>query len=486
MVLLKFADHGLGFTSMLILVRLLTPADFGISAMGGSCVAMAEALTAFGFDIALIQHPKPSKEHYHTAWTCNVVLGCTVTALSLALAWPVAQFYRHPEVFWVMTALAFGPLLVSLENIGIVNFRKELQFRKEFTFRLSRRIFTFLVVLPLAFWWRSYWALVLGILINKLGVSVLSYMAHEFRPRFCIAKVKELFDFSKWLLIGNIVGTLNKHFTDFIIGRWHGPAALGLYSISYEIANTPTADLSASVNQALLPGFAKIDTGKELRAVYGDAMSVLALIALPAAAGLYAVAPFVVPVVLGSKWLQSAALVEILAFNGVVFLFHSSICTVLMGRGYPDVATKTGALYVPLFLGLLALFGIHHGVAGVAYSALAASVLMTPLYLYQMKRRIGVGVNVFLRAIIRPALASILMAWIVRGVLPAYEFSMSTHHAIFLLIGGVALGGVVYAFAAGLLWLIAGRPASAERLVLERIRGAVASVSVGGVLWNGR
>jgi hypothetical protein len=188
----------------------------------------------------------------------------------------------------------------------------------------------------------------------------------------------------------------------------------------------------------------------------------------------------------GSKWLQSAALVEILAFNGAVVLFHSSICAVLMGRGYPDVVTKTGALYVPLFLGLLALFGIHHGVAGVAYSALAASVLMTPLYLYQVKRRIGVGANVFLRAIIRPALASILMAGIVRGVLPAYELSMSTHHAIFLLIGGVVLGGVVYAFAAGLLWLLAGRPVSAERLVLERIRGAVASVSVGGVLWNGR
>ncbi len=486
MVLLKLADHGLGFTSMLILVRLLSPADFGIAAMGGSFVALAELLTALGFDYALIQHPKPTQEHYHTAWTCNVLLGSAVTALSLAVAWPVAQFYRQPKVFWVMCALAFGPLLASLENIGIVNFRKELQFRKEFTFRLSRRIFTFLVALPLAFWWRSYWALVVGILINKLGVSVLSYMAHEFRPRFCLEHVKELFGVSKWLLISNIISSLRQRSTDFVIGRWHGAAALGFYGISYEIANTPTADLSASINRALMPGFAKIETGNELRAAYGNAMSVLAMIALPAGAGVYGVAPFLVPVVLGSKWLQSTALVEILAFNGVVLLFHSSICAVLLGRGYPDVVTKTSALYVPLFFGLLALFGAHYGVAGVAYSSLATSVMMTPLYLYHVKRRIGVASEVFLRAITRPAIASILMAWIVRMVLPAYELSMSTRHAASLLIGGAALGVAVYAVAIGLLWLQAGRPASAERLVLARIRRATASVSVGSSLWNGK
>ena len=476
MVLLQVLDRVLGLISLLILVRLLSPTDFGIVAMGLSFVFMAELLTAFGFDIVLIQHPNPTEEHYHSAWTCNVVLGSAITTILLAAAWPAAQFYRQAEVFWVLCALAFGPFLASLENIGVVRFRKELQFRKEFTFRASRRLLAFLVTLPLAFLLRSYWALVGGILLTKLGGSVLSYMAHEFRPRFCLAKVKELVGFSKWLLSNNIVCFFKDRSTDFVVGRLHGAASLGLYNISYEISNIPTADLSASINRALLPGFAKIDTADDLRSAYGNAMGILALIALPAAAGVYAVAPFLVPVVLGSKWLESTALVEILAFNGAVLLLHSSMGAVLMARGFPDDVTKTNGLYVLLLFGMLAVFVTRYGVVGAAYAALGTSVMMTPVFLYLMKQQIGVGAEVFARAIIRPALASILMVLIVRWVLPVYESSMSMQHAASLLIGGVALGIVVYAGAARLLWVVAGRPVSAERLVLERVRNTVSTL----------
>lgn len=473
MLLLKFVDQGLGFISTLVLVRLLTPADFGIVAMALSFVAMAELLVAFGFDVAIIQHPNPTEEHYHTAWTCNVIVGSTITVLLLLLAWPVADFYHQKAVFWVLCALAFGPLFQSLENIGIVRFRKDLLFRKEFTFRTSRRLITFLVTLPLAFWWRSYWALVAGILMTKLGGSLLSYIAQEFRPRFCLAKVRELFGFSKWLLLNNIVCFFKDRSTDFVIGRWQGPAPLGLYNISYEIANMPTTDLSASINRALLPGFAKLDVEEELRRVYGNAMGVLAMVALPAAAGIYAVAPFLVPVMLGVKWLESTPLLEILAFNGAVLLFHSSIGALLVARGFPSDMTKTNVLYVAVLFGMLALLVPGHGAIGAAYAVLGTAILMTPMFLYLIKQRIGVGIMKFVRAIVRPGLASLAMLLAVRWALPPYERSMPLEHAASLLVAGVALGVAVYAGTVVLFWLLAGRPDGAERQFFVRIRPVV-------------
>ena len=52
MVLFKLVERSLGLVSTLILVRLLSPADFGVVAMAISVIAMAELLTAFGFDTA--------------------------------------------------------------------------------------------------------------------------------------------------------------------------------------------------------------------------------------------------------------------------------------------------------------------------------------------------------------------------------------------------------------------------------------------------
>jgi O-antigen/teichoic acid export membrane protein len=471
MLLFQLFDRGLGLVSMLVLVRLLSPTDFGIIAMAVSFVAMAELLIMLRFDIALIQHQSPTDEHYHSAWTCNVLLGCAITVLLLALAWPAARFYQQPEVFAVLCALAFGPLLTSVENIGVVRFRVELEFRKEFFFRISRRVITFAVALPLAFMLRDYWALVAGILVTKLGSSALSYVAHDFRPRFCLAKARELFGFSKWLLFNNTIGFFKENSTDFVIGRLHGPAALGLYGISHEVAYLPTADLSAPINRALIPGYARLGPGEELRSAYAHAMGTLTLLALPAAAGIFAVAPYLVPVALGSAWLGATPLLEILAFNGAVVLFHSSIGAALIAKGFPRDVARVNACYVLLLLTLLAVLAPRYGVVGAACAVLGTAVAMTPVFLFLIRRRLGVGPEVFARAVVRPLLASALMLLVVRGVLPTYEGSMSLERAAALLAGGVALGVAVYAGAIAFLWMLMGRPLGVEHKLFEHLHG---------------
>lgn len=470
MVLFKLFDRSLGFLSTLFLVRLLAPADFGVVAMAMSFILMAEALGSFGFDIALIQHKDPTDEHYHTAWTCNVILGAAISVLLLALAWPVTHFYGHPEVLLVFCCLALGPLFASLENIGTVKFRKELQFRKEFTFRASRRFLAFAATLPLAFLLRNYWALVGGIMLSKLGGSVLSYVAQEFRPRFSLVKIRDLLHVSKWLVLNNFATILHNRSTDLFVGRLYGAATLGVYSIGQEVSNMATVELSASINRALLPSFAKIESIDELRSTYGNAMSVLALVSLPAAAGIFAVAPFLVPVVLGNQWLAATGLIEILAFNGVLLLFHSSIGSVLMARGFPGHVTKANGFYVLVLVAMLFLFGARFGVQGIAWGVLVTAIVLTPLYLYLLNRNLAIGAGVFLRATVRPVLAAFVMAVVVRMLLPVYDAAAPILHMIAWLTAGVAIGIVVYGGVIGLLWLLAGCPGGAERLVFGKFR----------------
>ena len=469
MVLFKLVERSIGLISTLILVRLLSPADFGVVAMALSFIFMAEALTAFGFDAALIQNQEATEAHYNTAWTCNLLLGVLITVLMLALAAPIANFYSSPEVFWVVCALASGPLISGCANIGVVAFRKELEFRKEFAFQISCKAVGFLVVVPLAFWLRSYWALVAGTLASRLGGSVISYLVHPFRPRLSLAQFGPLFRFSRWLLINNMIAFFIQRSTDFFIGRLHGAASLGVYNVSYEFANLPTSELGAPINRALMPGFAKLSHAQDLRQVYGNAVAILALFALPAAGGIFAVAPYLVPVVLGSKWLECVALIEVLAFNGALLLFFSSLCSVLIGRGHPARVMMALGMYVVLLLVLLAVFSPRTGVIGVAYAVLSASVLSTPIYLYQLHKALAIGPAIFLRAIVRPAFAAAFMATIVRWALPEYQAAMSIPFATGMLLSGVLLGILTYIVGATALWLVSGRPAGAERLVVDHV-----------------
>jgi len=169
MVLCKLVERGLGLVSTIILARLLLPQDFGLVAMAMSLVAGLELMGAFSFDIALIQNQNAERRHYDTVWTFNALFAAFCALALLVLAKPAAQVCQEHRLENITYVLAFATLVGGFENIGIVFFRKELTFAKEFRFMLRKRLVGFFVTIPLAFTLESYWALVAGIVAMKAG-----------------------------------------------------------------------------------------------------------------------------------------------------------------------------------------------------------------------------------------------------------------------------------------------------------------------------
>jgi O-antigen/teichoic acid export membrane protein len=367
-------------------------------------------------------------------------------------------------------ALAIGPLISGVENIGVVAFRKELNFRREFVFQISRKLVGFVVVVPLAFWLRSYWALVAGMLASRIAGTAMSYVMHPFRPRFGLQKFREMFRFSRWLLFNNLVAFFKERSSDFFIGRLHGPAALGTYNVAHELAHLPTTEIGAPINRALLPGFAKMGPGEEVRDAYTSALGVLALLALPVAAVVMVFAQYLVPVLLGPKWLAAVPVMKTLAFNGALVLFHSSIGAVLMGRGFSMQVALTNAGYLAVLLVLLFILSAQFGVVGAAYAVLLTSLLCTPIYLYQIRRCLGVGASVFVRAVARPLVSALLTAALLYWALPDYDASMGALIAGSWLLGGLTAAMLLYVVLLLSLWAICGWPDGPERSVLNRLR----------------
>lgn len=471
MLLFKWVERGLGFISTLMLVRLLSPADFGMVSMALSFIFMAEMLAAFSFDVALIQNANATKDHYHSAWTANVMLGSAIAVGMLALAIPISRFYNQPRVLPVICALALGPLISSLENIGVVAFRKELDFRKEFAFQVTRKIIGFCVTIPLAFTIQSYWALVAGILASKLGGTCMSYWVHPFRPKFSIKEVPALLRFSKWLLLNNLVNFFKERSTDFLIGRFFGAAPLGVFNVNKEFASMPANEFGMPMNRALFAGFSKTAQDKPaFRSLYTNASGMIALIGVPAGAGIFAVAHYLVPVALGKQWLSGVPVMELLSLHSALMMFHGTIVTAIIAIGQPAGATKISALFTAIMLAGVFLLTGRFGPMGAAMAVFAAAILTTPLYLMQLKKFAGVPLSNFARVSWRPALASVVMIGAVRAVLPHYDIAMSNLVAGMWLAVGVAVGAVAYTLALLGIWAALGWPEGPESKVLEQIR----------------
>lgn len=475
LVLLRLFDRGLGFLSTLVLARVLMPADFGLIAMAITILAALELLGAFSFDLALIQNQNATRAHYDTAWTFAVLFGVFNALCMCALAHPAALFYGEPRVEGVMYALAACTLLQGFDNVGIIAFQKDLELHKEFMFGLGKKITGFVVTLTLAYYFRSYWALVGGTLAMRVASLVLSYALHPFRPRLSLAAAREMLGFSKWLLLNNLLIFLNNRGTDFVIGRISGARELGLYSVSYELANLPTTELVWPIQRAVFPGYAKLANDCEkLRAAFSSLIGLLAFLTVPIGVGLGLAAQPLVAVLLGDKWMAAVPLIQVLAVFGIVRALHGPTGSVFIAVGKPRVVAFTQCIQIAVALSLMLLLIPRLGTIGAAWSLLAGACCAMLVNYIGVLRRLQLSPADLFAQLWRPLLATAAMGLAMSGLSATLRLLPQPWPALASLAALVGLGACTYLTACLALWWLRGKPSGAESILLgllaERLR----------------
>lgn len=472
MVLFKLVDRALAVVSTVILARLLVPEDFGLVAMAMSVIGVIELATSFSFEVALIQRREVQREHYDTAWTLNVLIALGCGAAIALLAYPTAAFYEEPRLAPVMLVLAGGWALSGVENVGIVDFRRRMDFRREFLYLATRRLLGFVVTATLAFALRSYWALVVGTIASRfIGVG-LSYAMHPFRPRPGLAHASELLGFSGWVLANNVFTVLQSKIPHFVVGRMLGAHPLGVLTLSTDIAQLPASDLAAPINRAVFPGFSRMAHDMDvLRRSFLDVVGMTMLVSVPAAVGIAAVAEPLVRVALGPRWMEAVPIIQILALAAAAAAATSNNGSAYLAIGRPKLIAFILAvrlsMLVPLAVGLTHAFGL----VGAAYAELLTSLLIVGISLHVLFRQLQLPYARYFSRIWRPLLAGAAMGGAVLAVVQSLP-SESALEAGRTLLAGIAVGVLSYSALVVALWLASGRPEGPEAALYRRLRGA--------------
>lgn len=466
----KLLDKSIGLVSTLVLVRVLTPSDFGLVAMAMAVVALLELMGAFGFDSALIQRQDTQRSHFDTAWTFNVIFGVSISCLLLALAVPAAEFYKEPRLQLMLPALALGSLVTGFENIGTVAFRKELSFHLEFRYLLTKRLAGFVVTVTMALTLRSFWALIFGIVIGRMMSVLISYRLHPYRPRFSLQARADLFNFSKWLFISNMIQFLHSRSTDFILGRTVGSYGLGVYNLAAEVAAMPSTELIAPLNRAVYPAYAQLARQRtKLLDRFMEVFGLINLIAFPVAVGLYCLSDLVVSLLLGPQWQDAVPIMQILGLCGLVGALQGNMYVVMSALGQPKANTLLSGSLLVVSLPVVIFASLKYGALGAAYAHFAAALLGLIGIVVVFNGVTGLKISRLFFVAWRPLSSSVMMVPVLFGAraLFSHLWSSATPVAILLLL--VLTGALFYTICIVTLWLLSGRPASTEKVLLQHI-----------------
>lgn len=465
----RMATRNIGLLSTLVLVRLLQPSDFGLVALATGFIGSIDALSAIGIQDALVRAPKLDRDLYDTGFGLSVLRGLLTSLLVAAIAWPVGAFFNDSRLAVVLLTLSAGAVIGAFENIGIIDFRRDLAFRKEFDMQLWSRVMSVAVTITAAAVWRSYWALLAGILTYRLTRVVQSYIMSSYRPHFALQAWRRIIGFSLWVWASTVLFQIQERSESIVIGRLLGTTQIGMFAVGSELGSLPTTELVEPLGRALFSGFASLHNASQgLANMFLGAIGMGFMLILPAGVGISMIADPMVRLCLGENWMTVVPVVQIMAFGGTTAIFVHASANLLNAIGRPSAALYAGIITtivkIVALLSLIPSFGLRGAAVALAISSIVNATLMVRCVLSSVSVRISQLAGSTVRPLIATAamvavLAALGMAWTPGSVTDAVSLALDAAERS--AVGAICYGGVLIA-----LWFMAGKPDGAERFAL--------------------
>ena len=464
----RWGIRGIGLVSTFILVRLLTPADFGVVALAMLVVGLIEIFNETGMAIYLIRHPDPQRSHFDTVFTLQAMVGAVLAGIIVVAAPLGAAFFSEPAIEPVIRCLALRSLMWGLENPGIIWFRKNMRFSKDFEYMVVSKVVSFVITLAAALMLRNYWALVIGILSGGFVALAQSYRMHPYRPRLSLAETRQVWGFSSWMLLVHLMEYVNGKLDEVIIGRVRSTTEMGYYNVGADIAATPVQEIVYPMTRVWVPAFARLAHDQRvLEQTYRWVISAIAILAMSVGVGLALVARDFAFVVLGPAWEPAVPVIQILAIGAGLSAMAMPLGSVLGATGDPRVVLGLAVVRTVLLLATMVPAAMWFGLPEVALGRTVATGIALLVALLVFERVTGLAPFTLLRGMVHPLLAALAMSGVVLLVQAAAPAMPLLRLGL-----GTASGAVTFIATLLGLWALAGRPESVERDALVWLEGA--------------
>lgn len=463
MIAMRWAMRLVGLASTLVIARLLSPDDFGVVAVALIVAGLLETIAYLGVDLSLIKDQGAEREDFDSAWTVQLAQGVMIAMLLLLTAPFVASYFNEPRATAVIAWLAVRPIIDGLQNIGLVLFRKELDFAREFRFNLIAKLLGAAIQIGAAWWLRNYWALVTGMLASAAVSTLLSYLLHPYRPRLTLVQAKKVWAFSQWLLVSRVGSFLGRRCDEFIVGRAAGTAAMGAYHVVYELATMPTTEIIMPMRRALFPALSTLaDQPQAYRRAVLDSLAASATVCVGLGVGLASLAEWVIPVLLGPQWTGAVVLLRWLALFGMLAALTSVLEVPLWVAGRTNYSAMVCWLELAVAVPLLLWIVPRHGAEGAAMCRVVISLGTFPVAAWLVRSACGVSLRSIITVLGRPVLAGVAMGLAVRllPVQPQWPILAT-------LAAGAVVATSAYCAVLWATWVMAGRPQGFEAAVLR-------------------
>ncbi|MFY9288211.1 MAG: lipopolysaccharide biosynthesis protein [Alphaproteobacteria bacterium] len=370
------------FFSVIILARLLEPADFGIMAMAVPIYSFAQMFNNLGINQSTIQTPKVTSKQLNSFFWVNVTFGVLV-CLVLAIASPaVGWFYKDSRTTHLTIALA---VLVALGGFGSLHgaiMVRKMQFRSNAILNITSMIVALIVSIIWAYIWGGYWALYAGLAVGSLISTVGVWYYVRWRPGkpAWAPETPEMMRSGLHVSAAHFLSFLAGSLNNIVIGRVLGEHPLGLYDRASKLVAAPLQQMINPISSTVGPILYRLhDNNERFRSTFLRTVNSITLAIMPGVVWVIALPDILIETLMGSKWSEATPIFVALSFAALPQLINSSVWWLFTAQGRTLDYLRWG-IFDSVVTILALIVGLPFGVVGVAQAWAISQLLRSPLY----------------------------------------------------------------------------------------------------------
>ena len=323
----------------IFLARQLSPGEYGIVGMLAIFTLIAGNLQDSGFGVALVNIKDIKHNDYNSVFWFNIGVSLFLYAVLFLCAPLIAMFFHQPCLTSLSRFVFLGFILAAISIVPNAVLTRALRVKEKAIVSLLALLISGCVAVIMAFKGFSYWSLATQQVLYNVVICAGRYYCTRWRPSFHIdfTPVKKMFSFSYKVLITAVLTTINNNVLTVIFGRLFPAQAVGNYYQANKWNTMANQLVSNTLSQVVQPVLTRInDDTERQRRVFGKMIRFTAFLAFPAMFGLALVAPQLIMITIGEKWIDCIPLLQILCISGAFIPFYTVYQNLFLSMGKSD------------------------------------------------------------------------------------------------------------------------------------------------------
>jgi teichuronic acid exporter len=392
----------------LVVIRLLTPSDYGLLAMATVFVSFLSLVAEAGLGPALIQTADLDELKLRRIFGAVILIDLALFVLQFAAAPAIAHFFEEDRLIAIIRALSAQFLLMIFTVIPLALLNRTVEFKRQSIIGLLSSVCGSLSSLALALSGYGVWALVLSTLITSACNAIAINLVAPFLkwPAFSLRGMRSLIVIGGQVTAARVLWFFYSQADIFVAGKLLGKDLLGFYSVSMHLASLPVQKLSGIINEVAYPAFAEAQHKRETLSLHIlKALRVMSFFAFPVLWGISSIAPEIVAVLLGAKWSPAVVPLQLLPLVMPLTMLSVFLNTAFQGMG------RSRTVLINVVSALLVMpaafwIGSHWGLFGLSMAWLIGFPFVFLSNLWRVLPLVGLKLVDLLAAIARPALSA--------------------------------------------------------------------------------